>query len=40
MSYGQIPGDVPKGQEGIANIRNLGGNMAFLLKALHGEAVE
>ncbi len=40
MSYGQIPGDVLKDQEGIANMRNLGGNMAFLLKALHGEAVE
>ena len=40
MAYGQIPGDVLKDGEGIANMRNLGKNMAFLLKALHGETIE
>ncbi len=40
MAYGQIPGDILKDEEGIANMRNLGENMAFLLKTLHGEAVE
>ncbi len=40
MAYGQLPGDILKDEEGIANMRNLGENMAFLLKALHREAVE
>ncbi len=40
MGYGQLPGDILKDEEGIANMRNLGENMAFLLKALHREAVE
>ncbi len=39
MAYGQMPGDVLKDREGIANMRNPGGNRTFLLKALHGEAV-
>lgn len=34
MVYGQMPGDVLKDEEGIANMRNLGENMAYLLKAL------
>ncbi len=37
MAYGQMPGDVLKDEEGIANMKNLGRNMAFLLKALKGE---
>ena len=34
MAYGQMPGDVEKDQEGVENMRNLGENMARLLKAL------
>lgn len=34
MVYGQMPGDVLKDEEGLANMRNLGENMAYLLKAL------
>jgi len=34
MGYGQMPGDVLKDQEGLDNMKNLGQNMAFLLKAL------
>ena len=34
MAYGQLPGDVTKDEEGISNMRNLGQNMAFLLKHL------
>lgn len=37
MVYGQMPGDVLKDEEGIANMKNLGQNMAFLLKALKQE---
>lgn len=33
MAYGQMPGDVEKDQEGLDNMKNLGHNMAFLLKA-------
>lgn len=35
MGYGQMPGDVLKDEEGLANMKNLGENMAHLLKALH-----
>ena len=35
MVYGQLPGDVEKDEEGMNNMRNLGKNMAFLLKALN-----
>ena len=35
MAYGQMPGDVQQDEEGINNMRNLGQNMAYLLKALH-----
>lgn len=35
MGYGQMPGDVLKDEEGLSNMRNLGQNMAFLLKALN-----
>lgn len=34
MGYGQIPGDVKRDQEALANMENLGQNMAYLLKAL------
>lgn len=37
MAYGQLPGDVLNDEEGMNNMRNLGENMAFLLKALAGE---
>lgn len=37
MAYGQLPGDVRKDEEGLANMRNLGQNMAFLLKAVKKE---
>lgn len=34
MGYGQMPGDVVKDEEGLANMRNLGQNMTYLLKKL------
>lgn len=34
MAYGQMPGDVLKDQEGLETMKNLGQNMACLLKAL------
>ncbi len=34
IGYGQIPGDVQKDEEGLDTMRNLGQNMAYLLKAL------
>lgn len=34
MAYGTMPGDVLQDEEGISNMRNLGQNMAFLLKKL------
>lgn len=37
MAYGQLPGDVMKDEEGINNMRNLGQNIAFLLKRVAGE---
>lgn len=40
MAYGQLPGDVRKDEEGLANMRNLGQNMAFLLKTVKRERVE
>lgn len=36
MGYGQMPGDVEKDQEALANMGNLGQHMAYLLKALEG----
>lgn len=35
MGYGQMPGDVLQDEEALANMRNLGQNMAFLLNALN-----
>lgn len=35
MVYGQMPGDVLNDEEGIANMKNLGENMVFLLKKLN-----
>lgn len=37
MGYGQMPGDVLKDEEGLANMRNLGKNMVYLLKALNNQ---
>ena len=34
MAYGQMPGDVQSDSEGMETMRNLGRNMAYLLKAL------
>jgi len=39
MGYGQLPGDVLKDEEGMANMRSLGQNMAFLLKAVCREVI-
>lgn len=36
MGYGQMPGDVEKDKEALANMDNLGQHMACLLKALEG----
>jgi multimeric flavodoxin WrbA len=35
MGYGRDMGEVAADQEGLANMRNLGENMAWLLKAIH-----
>lgn len=37
MVYGQMPGDVLKDEEGLANMGNLGENMIYLLKALRNQ---
>jgi hypothetical protein len=34
MAYGTNPGDVRQDEEGIANMKNLGQNMAFLLRKI------
>lgn len=34
MAYGRLPGEVGEDQEGIANMENLGRNMAYLLHRL------
>ena len=34
IAYGQMPGDVQKDKEGLETMKNLGRNMAYLLKAL------
>lgn len=39
MGYGQLPGDVLNDAEAMANMCNLGHNMAFLLKAVCREAI-
>jgi multimeric flavodoxin WrbA len=36
MGYGLAKGDVEKDEEGLATMRTLGKNMAWLLKKLHG----
>lgn len=35
IAYGRLPNEVEKDTEGIETMKNLGKNMAFLLKALH-----
>lgn len=37
MVYGRAVGEVLRDEEGMANMRNLGENMAWLLKRLHGD---
>ncbi len=37
MVYGKDVGDVLNDSEGMANMRNIGENMAWLLKNLHAE---
>lgn len=37
MAYGQMPGDVLKDEEGLANMKNLGENMAYLLQILNNQ---
>lgn len=37
MVYGKDSGDVLKDEEGMRNMKNLGQNMAYLLKKLHSE---
>ena len=37
MAYGQMPGDVLEDDEGMANMRNFGGNMAWILRKIHKE---
>ena len=37
MGYGQLPGDVKEDQEALANMKNLGQNMAFLLNKINGD---
>ena len=37
MVYGQMPGDVQKDEEGLETMKNLGQNMAYILKRM-GEA--
>lgn len=34
IAYGQLPGDVLKDEEGLDTMKNLGQNMAFLIRAL------
>ncbi|WP_050638186.1 flavodoxin family protein [Candidatus Stoquefichus sp. SB1] len=36
MVYGQMPGDVQNDEEGLANMKNIGQNMAYLLNILGG----
>jgi hypothetical protein len=36
MGYGLMPGDVEKDEEAAETMRNLGDNMAWVLKKLHG----
>ncbi len=40
MVYGQMPGDVLNDQEGMDNMKNLGQNMAYLLKNLEERQAE
>lgn len=37
MAYGRLPGEVESDGEGMANMENLGRNMAALLKALDSQ---
>jgi multimeric flavodoxin WrbA len=37
LGFGMNPGDVEKDAEGIQTMRNLGANMAWILKKIHGK---
>ena len=37
MAYGQMPGDALEDDESITNMRNLGKNMAWILRKIHKE---
>lgn len=39
MVYGQMPGDVLNDEEGLANMRNLGQNMTYLLASLNDKKI-
>lgn len=36
VAFGRTPGEINKDEEGLATFRNLGRNMAWLLKKIHG----
>ena len=40
MAYGQMSGDVEKDQEGLENMKNLGQNMAVLLRTLSNQKLD
>ncbi|MCI9637720.1 MAG: flavodoxin family protein [Hungatella sp.] len=40
MAYGRMPGEALEDQEGLETMRNLGRNMAYLLKALEKKRIE
>lgn len=40
MGYGRLSGDVLQDQEGLDNMKNLGQNMAFLMKTLEKKTLE
>lgn len=37
MGFGQMPGDVAKDEEGLANMKNLGQHMTYLIKTVNGK---
>lgn len=40
MAYGKAPGDVEKDEEGLSNMKNLGENMAYILKLMKARCPE
>lgn len=39
MAYGQMPGDAQKDEEGLETMKNLGRNMAYILKSMERTAL-